>query len=199
MSDKKTNEWIEKAKKKFGDKYDYSKVNYINSRTKIIIKCNKHNYEFEIKPLDHLRKECYKCSRNIPTTNEWIQKAIQVHDDKYDYSKVNYIDSKTKIIIKCNKHNYEFEVFPYNHLKQKAGGCIKCNYSRKKIKRPKTVQNKKMEIPKLQGKKRNRYTTKTYIEACKYIHGDKYDYSETKYINLSIPAIPFLSIFDSVC
>ena len=74
MTDKKTLEWIEKAEKIYGDKYDYSKVNYVNSRIKITIICKKHG-EFVVKPLEHLRKECYKCSHDIPTTKEWIDKA----------------------------------------------------------------------------------------------------------------------------
>ena len=66
MSDKKTREWIEKAKKKFGNEYDYSKVNYINSKTKIIIKCSKHNNEFEVTPYNHLKQKargCNKCNK----------------------------------------------------------------------------------------------------------------------------------------
>ena len=180
-------EYIEKAEKKYGKKYDYSKVNYINSRIKITIICKKHG-EFVIKPLDHLRKECYKCAFGIPNTKEWIQKAIEIHGNKYNYSKVKYFNSKTKIIIKCNKHNNEFDIIPYNHLKQKAGGCVECKKSSKtQIKIPKLLGKKssktQIKIPKLLGKKRNRYTTKTYIEACKHIHGNKYNYSETEYIN----------------
>lgn len=62
---------------------------------------------------------------------------------------------------------------PYNHLKQKSGGCKECKRSSKK----------QIKIPKLTGRQRNRYDINTYIETCKHIHGHKYDYSKTKYIN----------------
>lgn len=38
------------------------------------------------------------------TTELFIQKAIQVHGNKYDYSKIEYINAKTKIIIICKEH-----------------------------------------------------------------------------------------------
>ena len=59
--DAKTLKFIEKAKKVHGEKYDYSKVNYINTQTKVCIICPKHG-EFYQKPSDHLRKcGCKMC------------------------------------------------------------------------------------------------------------------------------------------
>lgn len=107
---KTTNQYICEAINKYGDKYDYSKVNYINSRIKITIICKKHG-EFLIKPLDHLRKECYKCAHNVPTTKEWVKKAAEIHNDKYIYDKVKYINSKTKITVTCTHHG-DFVVIP---------------------------------------------------------------------------------------
>jgi hypothetical protein len=46
--------FIEKSKIKHFDNYDYSKVNYINNSTDIIIICKKHG-EFLQKPAVHLR------------------------------------------------------------------------------------------------------------------------------------------------
>jgi hypothetical protein len=168
---KTTKEYIKQAVAKYGNKYDYSNVKYVNSRTKIIIICKKHG-EFEIKPLDHLRKECYKCAHNIPTSEEWIENAKSIHGSKYDYSEVVYITSTSEISIICIEHG-QFNTIPCNHIKQKYGGCKKC----------KCCAKKQISIPKINGKQRNRYDIKTYIEACKSIHGNKYDYSNTKYIN----------------
>ena len=94
-----TEEFIEKAKKIHGDKYDYSKVKYINNHIKVEIKCKEHGIFFQ-RPNGHLRgSECIKCGlnkiSNIKRSNreEFIEKAIKVHGNKYDYSKVNYINN----------------------------------------------------------------------------------------------------------
>ena len=57
------------------------------------------------------------------TTEEFIQYAIKVHDDKYDYSKVEYKNSRDKVIIICKEHG-EFEQTPCGHIK--GYGCKKC-------------------------------------------------------------------------
>ena len=57
------------------------------------------------------------------TTEEFIEQAKAVHGNKYDYSKVEYKGSHTKIIIVCSKHG-EFEQDPNSHLQGR--GCKKC-------------------------------------------------------------------------
>jgi hypothetical protein len=57
-------------------------------------------------------------------TKLFIEKAKKIHGDKYDYTKVEYINSKTHVIIICNKHK-EFLQTPDNHLYNKCG-CKKC-------------------------------------------------------------------------
>lgn len=59
------------------------------------------------------------------TTEEFIQKAREVHGDRYDYSKVEYVDSTTRVCIVCMKHG-DFWQKPNIHLqgKQAASGCI---------------------------------------------------------------------------
>ena len=81
MYDKET--FIEKAKKRHGDKYIYSKVEYIDSKTKVCIICPEHG-EFWQTPSSHLRGQCCplcankKRGRNIHS-EEWIERAKQVH------------------------------------------------------------------------------------------------------------------------
>lgn len=123
--------FINKAKEKFGDKYDYNETEYINSKTKIRYVCPKHG-EIEQLPLNHLRYGCRYCSKEINslkrclTLNEFIEKAKAVHGDKYDYSEVNYINSSTKVCIICPEHG-EFWQMPSKHLS--GHGCPKCNRS----------------------------------------------------------------------
>ena len=59
------------------------------------------------------------------TQEEFINRAKEKHGDKYDYSKVNYINSSTKICIICPIHG-EFWQAPLDHLKYK--GCKLCSY-----------------------------------------------------------------------
>lgn len=129
-------EFIDKSKKIHGDRYDYSKVEYINNKTKVCIIChNVDKYgiehgEFWQRPNDHLSKySCPKCSNEyVPTTEEWIYRANIVHNNKYDYSKTEYINSHKKICIICPIHG-EFYQIPNNHLN--GNGCPHCNSNSK--------------------------------------------------------------------
>ena len=159
---KTTEQFIEEAKKAHGNKYDYSLVNYVNIHTKVKIVCPEHGI-FEQGPLDHLRGvNCPKCGRinagisKKRTTEQFIEEAKKVHGDKYDYSLVNYINSHTKVKIVCPEHGI-FEQTPENHFLNKQG-CAICA-------------------------KRVRKTTEQFIEEAKKVHGNKYDYSKVNYVN----------------
>jgi len=158
-----TNNFISKAIKIHGDRYDYSNVNYINAKTKINIICKIHG-EFQQNPSNHLRKHnCQKCAKNFKLdTLGFIEKAKEIHEDTYDYSKVNYINADAKIIIICKIHG-EFTQQPDFHLNRKCG-CPKCSNNVK-------------------------FDTLEFIEKAKQIHEDKYVYSKVEYINNRIPII----------
>jgi hypothetical protein len=122
--------FIEKANLKHNNKYDYSKVIYTAANNKVIIICSIHG-EFEQRPGSHLfGKGCRICGNNnyiltrMKTFEQFIEESNQIHNNYYDYSKVNYIDYNTKIIIICPKHG-EFQQHPKNHCVMKHG-CIKC-------------------------------------------------------------------------
>ena len=77
---------------------------------------------------------CAKCvNKYKPTTEEWIEKAKSVHDDKYDYENVTYVDAFTKVKIICSMHG-EFEQTPDSHVSKKSG-CPRCvkQYSNSQI------------------------------------------------------------------
>ena len=150
-------EFIKKAREKHGDKYDYTKVEYVNSKTKVCIICHEHG-EFKQTPHSHLQGQgCPKCSgKCVPTTEEWITSAHNVHGNKYDYSKVVYVDSKTKVCIICSEHG-EFQQLPSQHLSGR--GCPTC------------------------GVEKQTSTKEEFIKKAKEIHGDKYDYSKVDYSN----------------
>lgn len=120
-----TKDFIEKAKQVHGDKYDYSKTEYVNWKTKVCIICPKHG-EFWQNPLSHINGNscpiCSKEQKNL-STDEFINKAKKIHGDKYDYSKVEYVDTYTEVEILCKKHG-SFLQKPFNHLQ--GCGCQKC-------------------------------------------------------------------------
>lgn len=127
-----TDSFIELSKEKHGDKYDYSKIEYINTRTKVCIICPKHG-EFWQTPVKHMNGQgCPKCgdistsNKNRKTTEEFVIEANLIHNNKYDYSKVNYINAHKKITIICPKHG-EFKQTPHHHLNYH--GCPMCNNS----------------------------------------------------------------------
>ena len=120
-------EFIERAKKVHGDKYDYSKVNYVDSHTDIIIICPEHG-EFKQKPSNHLNGNgCPECIRNKWTTEKFILKAREVHGWKYDYSKTEFKTVRDKVCIICHDLDRygneigEFWQLPLEHLSGR--GC----------------------------------------------------------------------------
>ena len=130
---KNTDKFIDECKKKFGDKYDYSKVEYVNSQTLITIICKDHG-PFLMRPNDHLQGQgCPKCKINkiknklASTTQQFIEKATKIHGNKYDYSKVEYVNNHTKVCIICPEHG-EFWQRPDKHLL--GEGCPECNKSK---------------------------------------------------------------------
>lgn len=122
-----TEEFIKKAKAVHGDKYDYSKVNYVNNKTKVCINCPIHG-EFWQTPINHLKGgNCPKCSGSQKkTTEEFIKEAKNVHGDKYDYSKVEYVNNSTKVSIICPIHG-EFLMTPNAHVSARHN-CPKCSH-----------------------------------------------------------------------
>jgi very-short-patch-repair endonuclease len=115
------------------NKYDYSESEYINDSTKLTIICSIHG-QFRQSPNDHLHGSgCLKCkgkkfsaSMNRKYSKIFIEKARQIHGDKYVYLKENYVAMRKNMKINCKKHG-EFEQLPYNHLMGK--GCKFCNNS----------------------------------------------------------------------
>ena len=123
-----TEEFISRAKLVHGDKYDYSKVNYINAKTKICIICPVHG-EFWTLPSIHLSgHKCPKCVGGVKLSKEdFITKAKEIHNNKYDYSKVDYKNTITEVCIICPNHG-EFWQEPAVHLS--GCGCPICNESK---------------------------------------------------------------------
>ena len=121
-----TDEWIIKAKLVHGNKYDYSKVEYVGATRQVLILCPVHG-QFLQRSGSHLEGTGWINCRNQmyrSTTEEFIGKAVKVHSEKYDYSKVVYGTRSTdKVIITCKIHG-DFEQTPSDHLG--GAGCSSC-------------------------------------------------------------------------
>lgn len=163
--------FVGKAHQRHGNCYDYSKSHYVNAITKIIITCREHG-EFPQTPNSHLNGSgCPQCGLRkcgpygLSTQDDFIQRSQQVHGNKYDYSLVNYKNSRTKVIIVCSLHG-SFSQTPSAHL----GGSRRLGGSRPS-----------QGCPECAGCKKK--TTQEFIEKSRLIHGDRYDYSLAQYIN----------------
>ncbi len=120
--------FIKKAKEIHGEKYDYSLVEYISAKTKVKIICPIHGV-FEQMPTIHTHKTnksgCLICSGTKKlTTEEFIIKAKEIHEDKYDYSLVEYEKNNKRVKIICKEHGV-FEQCPTLHYS--GYGCPICN------------------------------------------------------------------------
>ena len=122
---------IEKLEKIFyNKKYDYSHIKDASTNDNVNVICPIHG-EFWQTPQAHARgNKCPKCA-NIKrgdtfrsSSDDFIKKAIEIHGDQYDYSKVEYKNSNEKVCIICKEHG-EFWMTPMNHLL--GQGCPKCN------------------------------------------------------------------------
>lgn len=130
-----TESFIEKSKQIHGEVYDYSKTVYTNFRNKITITCPIHG-DFEQTVSNHIHKQygCPKCgiekrarSRQL-SLDDFIHRANQVHNNKYDYSKVVFKNMHQKVTIICPEHG-EFDQTPQKHILRQHG-CPKCNQSK---------------------------------------------------------------------
>jgi len=88
--------------------------------------------------------------------SSFISKSIVVHDNKYDYNKVEYINNRKKVVIICPIHG-EFLQAPRHHLR--GSGCPQCAGN---------ISN-----------------LVNFIKNARKVHGDKYDYSSVRYTNSS--------------
>ena len=127
-----TNEFIQKAISVHGNIYDYSLVNYINSKTKIKIICPIHG-EFTQTPLNHAygKYGCSECGyiktakSKRKTLEQFIIDARKIHGNMYSYNKSAYVNTDSKLIITCKKHG-DFEQQALAHIR--GQGCQQCGY-----------------------------------------------------------------------
>lgn len=121
---KNQDDFIQQCKDHHGDRYDYSKTQYISSGYLVTITCDIHG-DFQQLAGTHIRGAgCHKCNGGYKyNLEEFIERANQVHDNAYDYTNSVYINSKTKVDIRCETHGI-FSQLPESHLQ--GTRCPKC-------------------------------------------------------------------------
>jgi len=125
-----TKSFINECKIIHKNKYDYSLVEYKNSKTKIKIICPIHGV-FEQLHSNHIGgQNCPKCENKKLNNNKFIERSLIIHNNKYDYSLVDYKNNRTKVEIICPTHGIFYQL-PSNHLV--GSGCKQCDSNNRRI------------------------------------------------------------------
>lgn len=164
-----TKEFIQRARKVHGDRYDYSQVEYTKAHAKVTILCTAHG-PFSQLATNHLTgRGCPACKvdrlrKPRKTQEEVVEEFCRIHGGRYDYSQVEYRGNTTMVSIKCTVHG-SFQQAPAVHLR--GCGCPRCGRDQFAAKQTKA--------------------TKEFIQQAKKVHGDRYDYSQVEYIKGTLP------------
>lgn len=154
-----TEHFIILCKKKHGEKYDYNNTVYNGSRKKIKYVCYTHG---EVTQLSGDHKNgfgCQKCSGNFKYDLEYFKdRSLEVHQNKYNYDKVLFVNYTAKVIIHCNTCDKDFTMTPKMHINQK-NGCANCFGTKM-------------------------HTNDEFIKKCNIKHNELYDYSKCDYKGL---------------
>lgn len=119
-------DFINRSKKTHGDRYDYSEAIWVDSRHNVKIICSKHG-PFMQNPQSHWTGfGCPSCGYSAlrKTNSEFITEASEVHNNKYYYDKVDYVNNYTPVTITCKEHG-DFSMAPKAHILYQRG-CPVC-------------------------------------------------------------------------
>jgi hypothetical protein len=121
----KTEDIVKQFIETHGDRYDYSTVEYVNAKTPVAITCKEHGVFMQLVSCHRKGKGCGKCGNCWKKTKEeFVEDAIAVHGDRYDYSLSKYVKNDVKLKIICPNHGV-FKQTPNSHVSAK-NGCPKC-------------------------------------------------------------------------
>lgn len=180
-----TEVFIKRAKDRHGDRYDYSKSKYTNKSEKIIIICKIHG-EFLQLPSNHYKCGCLKCSilekaankSNRLSTEKFINRAKEIHGDKYDYSLIVYETPKKKFDVICSEHGK----FQSNYGLLVGIGCPKCGVikaSSTKVKNGNAISADNRTAYELYESRVNRITEYNYRNYKEKINPNNYKRART--------------------
>ena len=164
-----TKEFIESVRLIHKEKYDYSKVNYINSQTKVEIICLIHG-SFKMKANSHFNGQgcpiCGRISANLNIALDYsvfLKRAEKIHNNQYTYNEESYINYTSKLNIYCNEHGY-FSQTPHSHISMKTG-CPKCGL--------------------INATKKRHIEWDVVHDLFLVSHGNRYEYDKSTYVNVT--------------
>lgn len=169
-----TVEFKAKSSEVHGGIYDYKETVFVNWKTKVKIYCKEHEQHFVQPVRTHLigQTGCKQCSTikrrkaRAKTKQKFIEECVEIHGDNFDYSETEYLNTNSKVQIRCKKHNKYFVQTPMSHL---AGftGCQYCT----------TEKTRSMYA----------YTIDEFIKLAEVNHNiNNFDFSEVDYISSHI-------------
>lgn len=158
--------FLERSQNKHGELYDYSQTQVKTKHDKVVIICKTHG-DFEQLPSNHIKGQgCPKCAQILRTKNqryttqEFLNSVRTIHLNKYDYSKVDYVNSQTKVEIICPKHG-SFNMKPNSHYN--GQGCPRCG--------------------RIDAKNNIALDYSVFLERAELVHHNRYVYQKDTYVN----------------
>jgi Zn finger protein HypA/HybF involved in hydrogenase expression len=154
-----TETWVEKARAKHGDRFDYSRVEYKGAAQKVEIGCPDHGWFWQNEANHRSGTGCPQCgatSRQAKRSHgydSFVEKALEVHGGKYLYPRQEIYNSRTRAKIVCREHG-PFNQMVYQHLAGK--GCKHCGYAL--------------------NASRSKISMDEFVERAKEVHGGSYVY-----------------------
>ncbi len=206
-----TEEFIKKAREVHGDRYDYSKVEYVNNHTKVCIICKEHG-EFWQSPSHHLEGSgCSKCGKEILADKfrEWTKEKC--HEAALRYSDLKSFRTECKSAYRTAvKHQWLKEYTWLSHMNHKKWTKEECFEVASRYKQMYAFRTEcesaynaairhkwlkdftwlihKIDVSKPK-KQRQSYSQEEIIERLQSIFGDRYSYDKVVYKAMKVPII----------
>jgi hypothetical protein len=156
-----TKDFISECKKKHGNRYDYSLVEFTNMESPVKIICSKHGIFEQVAKHHKLGSNCPQCVREgqMLSYEEFLARCKEIHGNTYSYEKMKYLGMDSNITVICPIHG-EFSLLASNHIGENGNGCAKC-----------AIKERTKDI-------------ETFIAESQEKYGmDHFDYSQVDYIN----------------
>jgi len=167
-----TDQFIARAKRIHGNKYDYSDSAYVNQRVRIPVRCPEHGVW--LSSYDHINSKrpsgCPACAgRPVITTESFVRSAKIKYPGKFKYKKTEYVSAKKSAIVTCDEHG-DVTINPYVFLADKTSyGCYECGV------------NARAEA--------QTWDKDRFVEKAQKVHDGSYEYSKVKYVNQNIKVV----------
>ena len=152
--------FLSKVDNLYGESVTLIGLKYKTNREKVKVRCNIHNVEYSTWIFNFIRgnRGCPRCAKKL-TIEDFIDKSVATHGNKYSYDKVIFKNATTKVTITCPKHG-DFETRPVSHYYE---GC---------------------ECPEC-AKDKERLGLPSFVKRAKEIHGDMYNYDKVRFTSLT--------------